>query len=265
LEGVYANVRELREDIVKRVGGGQHLLLYGARGTGKSRLVSQLHQSFLQSNIPCAIAQSTCCLDDITRALEAAYPQVNIDLVNRRTARYRLWSAADRRRCVLLLDHLTDVSTAMIGFLRRLRGGIAGVLFVVDVDVEREQARARKRARSLGLTLRMPLTPTSRLRRMFESQCLERGWSVEPEAEHQILSTARGRPGWIALCTSLMTNTRYWHEGHLYPTLLCTDTEILLRLGAQQLNGALEPAVAGEGPWASSRREGSQPPGKARV
>lgn len=228
---VYANVRELREDLFERVGKGQHLLLYGPRGTGKSRLVSELHGCFLRSNVPCAIAESTSHLDDITRALEAAYPQINVDLVNRRTARYRLWTAADRRRCVLLLDHLTDLSTAMIGFLRRLRGGVAGVLFVVDVDVERERVRMRRRARSLALTVRMPLTSTSRLRRLLQSHCVEHRCSVEPEAEHQILHCARGRPGWIVLCTTLMTNARYWHEGQLYPTLLCTDTEMMLRLG----------------------------------
>ena len=220
---------------MERVGHGEHLVLYGPRGSGKSTLVAQLHKHFLRSNVPCAVAHSTSGLEDITQALEAAFPQVNTQLVNRRTARYRLWSAADRRRCVLLLDHLTDVSTAMIGFLRRLRGGIAGVLFVVDVDVERERTRMRKRARSLALSVHMPPTSTLRLRSLLHSKCAAGGFSIEPEAEHQLLRTARGRPGWIVLCTTLMADLRYWHEGHLYPTLLCTDTEIALRQGEYQL------------------------------
>lgn len=211
------------------------MVLYGPRGSGKSRLVTQLHGRFLRASVPCAIAPSTSCLDDITRAMEAAYPKVNTELVNRRTARYRLWSAADRRRCVLLLDHLTDVNTAMIGFLRRLRGGVAGVLFVVDVDVERERMHMRKRARSLALSVRMPSTSTLRLRSLLHVKCAEHGFSLESEAEHQLLRTARGRPGWIVQCTTLMADARYWHDGHLYPTLLCTDTEIALRQGELQL------------------------------
>jgi len=232
---VYSSLRELRADLLERVGHGQHLVLYGPRGSGKSTLVAQLHGRFLRANVPCAVAQSTSGLADITGALEAAFPEVNTQVVNRRNARYRLWSAADRRRCVLLLDHLSDVSTAMIGFLRRLRGGVAGVLFVVDVDVERERMRLRKRARSLALSVRMPLASTDLLRGLLHARCAEQGFSVQPEAEYQLLHTAQGRPGWIVLCTTLMAQSKYWHQGQPYPSLVCTDTEITLRQGELHL------------------------------
>lgn len=226
---MYASVQQLRADIIERVGRGQHLLLYGPRGSGKSRLVAQLHERFLRSNIPCAIAHSTSCLGDVTRALQNAYPDVNIEAVSRRTARYRLWSAADRRRCVLLLDHLSKVNPAMVGFLRRLRGGIAGVLFVVDVDVERERVRMRRRAKSLALSVRMPHASIAQLRALLHSKCPDYGRSLEPRDEQLILRAAQGRPGWIVLCTALMSDARYWHQGHLYAHLLCTDAEISLR------------------------------------
>ena len=232
---MYGSVPELRAGLFEALSHGRHLILYGPRGSGKSTLVAHLYARFLRANIPCALAPSTSCLNDITSSLEAAFPQVNIQAVTRRTARYRLWSAADRRRCVLLLDHFAEVSTAMVGFLRRLRGGIAGVLFVVDVDVERERIRMRKRARSLALSVPMPPASTRRLRVLLRSKCIERGCSIEPEAEYQLLRTARGRPGWIVLCATLISDARYWHNGHLYTTLLCTDTEITLRHGALRL------------------------------
>jgi AAA ATPase domain len=232
---VYNSVRELRADLLARVGQGQHWILYGPRGSGKSRLVEQLHARFLRAGMPCAVAKTTSCLDDITRTLEAAYPQVATQAVNRRTARYRLWSAADRRRCVLLLDHLTAVNTAMVGFLRRLRGGVAGVLYVVDVDVERERMRMRKRGKSLALSVRMPLASPPLLRTLLHAKCAERAISVGADDERQLLHTAQGRAGWIVLCTSLMSDPRYWHDGHLHATLLCTDTEITLRQGKLHL------------------------------
>jgi len=42
----------------------------------------------------------------------------------------RLHMTADRIFGVLLLDHTREITTAMIGFLRRLRGGIIGALLV---------------------------------------------------------------------------------------------------------------------------------------
>jgi len=240
---VYSNVRELRAGLFERLSHGQHLILYGPRGSGKSTFATQLHARFLRASIPCALAPSTSGLNDITRTMEAAFPQVNTLAVGRRTARYRLWSAADRRRCVLLLDHLTEVSTAMVGFLRRLRGGVAGVLFIVDVDVERERMRMHKRAKSLALSVRMPLASTRQLHALLSSKCAERGCSVKPHAEHQLLRTARGRPGWIVLCSTLIGDARYWHDGHLYATLLCTDTEIALRHGASRLLAAAQPIL----------------------
>lgn len=248
---MYSSVHELRADLTERIARGEHWILYGPRGSGKSTLVEQLHARFLRANTPCAIAKTTSCLDDITRAMEAAYPQVSTQSVNRRTARYRLWSAADRRRCVLLFDHLTDVNTAMVGFLRRLRGGVAGVLYVVDVDVERERMRMRKRGRSLALSVRMPLASPVQLRQLLHSKCEACGISVEPDAERQLVHTAQGRPGWIVLCTTLMADQRYWHDGHLYPTLLCTDTEITLRQGELQMLAPRAWSVGSGKPWRS--------------
>lgn len=230
---MYRSVRELRTELVERLGHGDHVVLYGPRGSGKTRLVLQLQARFTRAHVPCALCESTASLDDITRTMEATYPQVNTQCVSRKTARARLWDAADRRACVLLLDHVTDVSTAMIGFGRRLRGGIAGVLFVVDVDVEREKRRMRHKR--LALSVRMPPVSMLQLRALLRSRCEQGGFAVEPEMERQILKTAQGRPGWIVQATMLMSQPRYWHEGHLYPTLLCTDTEIMIRQGELRL------------------------------
>jgi hypothetical protein len=224
---MHSSVRELRSDLFDRVGRGEHLILYGPRGSGKSTLLSQLQARFCRASIPCGVAQYTSCLDDITRTMESAYPEVNTREVARRTARARLWNAADQRGCVLLLDHVTKVSTAMVGFCRRLRGGIAGMLFVVDVDAGRE--RQRMRSKRLALSVRMPPVCVRQLRTLLRSRCAEQHLTVALDVERHILRAAHGRPGWIIQCTTLMPQSRYWHGGRLHPTLLCTDTEIMLR------------------------------------
>jgi len=118
----------------ERLGRGEHLALYGPRGSGKSAVLADLHTRLSRARVPCALSASTSSLDDITRALEQAYPWVQTLEVTRRAARSRLWWAADQRFGVLLLDHLSEVSNAMVGFLRRLHGRVVGVLSAVDVD-----------------------------------------------------------------------------------------------------------------------------------
>ena len=114
---------ELAVELQKRLLRGEHLSLLGPRGSGKSTLLARLHSQFLVAGIPCAYSSVTTCLDDITRALERAYPGVGAVDITRRAARARLWAAADQRAGVLLLDHFSSVSNAMVFFLKRLHGG----------------------------------------------------------------------------------------------------------------------------------------------
>lgn len=233
-----SNHRALRRQFAVRLRRGEHLVLFGPRGIGKTTLLIGLEEQLRAAGVPCARASTTHCLHDITRALALAYPTVDIHDVARRTARARLWNAADLQGGVLLLDHLTQISNAMVSFLRRLHGGVLGVLSAVDVEVERER-RQMQPWRLGALKVRMPPASNAVLRELLRASNAElRVRALAPEMERRLLRAARGRPGWMIACGQLLTDTRYWRGQQLFVSLLCTDTEIALRQAAFRLPGA---------------------------
>jgi hypothetical protein len=227
---------ELTVELQRRLLRGEHLTLLGPRGSGKSTLLARLHSQLIVSGTPCAYSRVTASLDDITRALERAYPQVDTVHMTRGAARSHLWAAADRRTGVLLLDHFSTVSNAMVFFLKRLHGKIAGVLTVVDLEEERDRSRMRRPSRYGAMCVRMPCTPTRQLRRLLYT--LTGGLGLPPLApslEEKLLRAARGRPGWIVKCVELACEPRYWCEHGLLVTALCVDTEAAVRYRALDL------------------------------
>ncbi len=218
--------------LAARLQNGEHLVLYGPRGSGKSTVLAELEKHLNRIGVPCGYSSATTSLEAITRALARAYPSVQTREVAARIARWRLWSAADTHRGVILLDHLSCVSNAMVSFLRRrLHGGVVGALSAVEVDDERER-KQMKPWRIGALSLRMPLASRRQLRRLLLVRWQRSGVpQLESHQEDQFVDAARGRPGWIVQCSGLACDERYWANGRLLLTVLSTDTEALVRYG----------------------------------
>ena len=203
-------------------------MLYGPLGSGKSTILAKLHRQICSVGMPCALWTATSSLDDITRAFAQAYPHINTK-ATRRGARSRLWLAADQNRGVLIFDHVTKITNAMVGYLRRLRGGVAGVLLCFDVEKESQRLKIRSRQLHHAF-LRMPLASPQQLRRQFRRGCAGQPIpGISRTHELQIIQAARGRTGWIDCCTRLIAHGRYWTGDSLHPTLLCIDTELALQ------------------------------------
>jgi hypothetical protein len=216
-------------ELSARLQRGSHLILHGPRGSGKSTLLDAMRDDYHARAIPSAIAAQTSGLPDVVAALTQAYPEVDLGGLNRRASRARLRMAADLAPGVLLLDHTREVTTAMIGFLRRLRGGIVGTLLVVDVDSDFERDRLRDWRRH-ALCVRMPLMPNASIRRSLLVQCNAAGVSaLDPAMIRHIVHAARGRVGWLSDCLRRLQRPDYWHGGCLHASGLCTDTEIAIR------------------------------------
>src|ERR1017187_2727710 len=212
-----------RTELTSRLRSGSHLILHGPRGSGKSTLLASMRDYYHLHSIHCAIAPQTLGLPDVVTALSQAYPKTDLGSLGRRAIGVRLRIIADRVPGVLLLDHTRELTTAMIGFLRRLRRGIVGVLLVVDIDsdFERERLRAWRRH---ALCVRMPLMPARRLRALWSSQCTRSGVpSIDPRTTRHFIQAARGRVGWLTECVDRLQRPEYWQDDRLHPGALCTD------------------------------------------
>lgn len=132
-------------------------------------------------------------------------------------------------RLRVLLDHVTRVPTAMKGWLRRLRGGVVGVVLAVDVDSPRE--RERLRGLKIGcMSMRMPPTASRTLTRLLVHSWKTRtALPLSASARGRLVRAARGRAGWIMQCAALSADPRYWLDGRLRVHVLTLDTEMRLR------------------------------------
>lgn len=217
-------------DLTARLQSGSHLILHGPRGSGKSTLLASMLEHLRAQSIPCAIAPQTLGLPDVVTALSQAYPGTDLEELGRRAIGARLRRVADQVPGVLLLDHTREVTTAMIGFLRHLRGGIAGVLLIVDIDSEFERARLLRWRRHAS-RVRMPLMPNRRVQRLLRYAWVARDLpEINAKTVRHIVRAARGRAGWLRECIRHLEIPEYWSGGRLHVGALCTDSEIALRL-----------------------------------
>jgi len=234
---MFASIAMMRKDISRRLRRGEHLVLYGPWGSGKTTVVIELEGRFRQAGIPCGRSELTQSVDDILDALKAVYPSVDTTGLDLPTARAQFVEAAIARAGILLLDHVIEVDNLMARFLQRLHRGPIGVLSVVDVEVEEEKRRLRP-WRLGTLAVRIPPESSNRLAELLESSHRDQGLPpLKTEFKSQLLRFAQGRPGWIRTCIELERNGHYWQDDQLFISQLCEDTDRAMRWAAEQALG----------------------------
>jgi hypothetical protein len=215
--------RAFARDVEERLLAGRHVAIHGPRGIGKTTLAGALGRRLDTAGVPCGYAAVTNSLAHIADAFGLAHRIAAGDL-SQRKFRSRLRMAAEQRRGVLLLDHVTRVPTAARGFVRSLRGGLAGIAYFVDVDNGREHARLR--SFHLGhLELEVPPISGRTLRR----------WLAQADARldartlDSLVRAAKGRPGFVVACVTLLKGGKHWHGSGLHLSTLAADAEVALR------------------------------------
>jgi predicted ATPase len=227
--GKNSDMRAFRAELGARLRTGSHLILHGPRGAGKSTLLREIADHYQAIGTPYGLAPETSGLSDVVAALADAYPYADIEGLTKRAAGVRLRRVADRVPGVLLLDHATMVTTAMLGYLRRLRGGIAGALLVADVDSPHERDRL-KSWHAGALSIRMPLVSGRRLHQLLSAAThAGRLPEIEPRMVRYIIRVASGRIGWVTECIRRLQMQEYWRDDRLHLAGLRMDTEIAIR------------------------------------
>lgn len=234
---MFASIPVMRKDVSRRLRRGEHVVLYGPWGSGKTTVVLDLEERFRQAGIRCGRSELTQSIDDILGALKSAYPSVDTTGLELPTARARFIEAAIASAGILLLDHVIEVNNSMGRFLQRLHRGPIGVLSVVDVEVEEEKHSLRP-WRLGTLAVRIPPESANRLAELLESA--HRNYALPPlsaECKTQLLRFAQGRPGWIRACIGLERNGHYWQGDQFLISQLCEDTDRAMRCAAEQALG----------------------------
>jgi energy-coupling factor transporter ATP-binding protein EcfA2 len=232
---MYPSVHALRRDASRRLRRGEYLILHGPLGSGKTTLLAALEDQLKNAGVPCARAAATHSLGDIEHALERMSTSVvrpKERPQGTRQPRKMVTHAAIR---VLLLDHLTDMSNAMVKSLRRLNRAAVGVVTAVDLEVEEEQRLGLWRLGG-ALAMRMPPVAAQQLHELLQT-CRNKHHlrALTPEVESSLIRAARGRPGWILQCIDLELTGSYWRREQLRVSGLSEDTEAALRLRAMNL------------------------------
>jgi hypothetical protein len=246
---MFASITVMRKDVSRRLRRGEHLVLYGPWGSGKTTVVIDLEDRFRHAGIPCGRSELTQSIDDILRALKSAYPSVDTTGLDFPTARAQLLEVAIANVGILLLDHVIEVDNSMARFLRRLHRGPVGVLSVVDVEVEEEKRRLRP-WRLGTLAVRIPPESANRLAELLESAHRDYGLPpLKAEFKTQLLRFAQGRPGWIRTCIELERNGHYWQSDQLFITKLREDTDRAMHCAAEQALGLANASKSERPSW----------------
>jgi len=222
-----------REDVVDSLAGqvlaGQTVLVYGPLGVGKTAILDEIARVVGAAGRRIGRAVHTQTIRDVTRALQAVYPEAGLRARNQRQLRGYLSLAVEEDPGVLILDHLQCAGTALKGFLRSLEGTGLGVLIAADVEHQRDNARIRA-MRLAHRERQVPPLQALHMDRILEARVLHRRlpYPLTEADRSSLLRIAAGRPGVVGMVVGLLESDRYWRDGRLLSEILRSDVSMAI-------------------------------------
>jgi hypothetical protein len=194
---------------------GRTIVLHGPTGAGKSAVLEALESRARVRGIAAGRAANARNVGDLTSALLAAHPGVDRSGGWPRV-RARLREEAEKRRSLILLDHLENIGTAFKHLLFSLRGTRASVVLAADVDHPRDHARVRALGLSHQEIALAPLHPSSMralLRALLRARALPH--RLGPEDFWLLCRIARGLPGRAVWLADALGDPEAWRAGRI--------------------------------------------------
>ena len=187
------------------------MLVHGPWGIGKTTLLTEAARAVREAGFRVGYSARTESLADVVRALASAYPAAAGGSVPARQRRSALRLAVEQDPGLLVLDGLDASGTALIGFLRSLRGKKLAVVAAAEVEDSEDLAIAR----SSGLAYRelaVPRLGGHELGRWLEllNRRFPLPFDLNVTARGVLLDLADGRPGILERAWARLRAGRYW-------------------------------------------------------
>jgi hypothetical protein len=200
----------LVERLVQTALASGRALVHGPWGIGKSTLLIEVARGARSAGLRVGYVRGTARLEDVVAALERAYGRADADVPARRR-RSSLRRASELHAGVILLDSFTARGTALVAFLRSLRGKRLAVIAAADVEHPRDLAAVR----AVDLAYRevaMPVLGTPALARYLD-RLIERAqppFQLGDESRRDLTRLAAGCPGVLQRAWARLLDARYW-------------------------------------------------------
>lgn len=218
----------------------RRILVHGPWGIGKTTLLVEVARAAQNAGVRVAYRAQTESLGDVVATIEEAYggPEHMEGTARHRKSRSRL--VCETERGLILLDGFRAGGTALVGFLRSLRGKQLAVIAAVDVEHPRDLAAARAAGVAYHEIAVPPLASRSLGR--YLDQLLATApppFDLTTAGRRAVLRLARGCPGVLERAWARLQEPRYWRDGAPLIETIGADIRVQ-RLAARRIAASRE-------------------------